>query len=104
MSDKCEKCGGRVALGRFSVEAIEPDLEPFEDGVQEDIPEIETHITVWGWVCVDCGKPYDLWYRHESGYGESEDENLHAFRQKMERLRRQLAHAREENERVRLEL
>ena len=55
-------------------------------------------------LCVDCGKPYDLWYRHESGYGESEDENLHAFRQKMERLRRQLAHAREENERVRLEL
>lgn len=51
---RCSLCGGRLALvyGTFY---YEPDDEPFESGVEEDIELDNDSAKVSAMVCVDCG-------------------------------------------------
>ena len=59
------KCsGGRVALCSLLIDAMTPDQEPFESGVEEDLGDsvvVEPTTELLAYVCVECGRIDGAW-------------------------------------------
>ncbi len=63
----CSKCGHKLILGSAWITEIEPDAEPYESGVEEEIDIIDCNISFNLHYCPKCQIIHDIW----------DDDNLH---------------------------
>ena len=63
MSDKCPRCKGKIALCSTGILEVEPDAEPFLDGVEEALDPLQLGppTTLYVRACVDCGYLAAYW-------------------------------------------
>lgn len=78
---KCKFCGSeRVATATRTVHEWDPDPEPFESGVKEDIDEIEAEVEVGLHYCVNCGRIDDVWFEYIEDRPDLEETACRALR------------------------
>jgi len=63
MSENCPRCKGKIALCSTGILEVEPDAEPFLDGVEEALDPLQLGppTTLYVRACVDCGYLAAYW-------------------------------------------
>ena len=57
----CSKCGHKLILGSAWITDIEPDDEPYEADVEEDIDPTDCNICLELHYCPQCEIIHDIW-------------------------------------------
>ena len=57
----CKKCGHKLILGKAWITEIEPDAEPYEADVEEEINIIDCNACFNLHYCPECQIIHDLW-------------------------------------------
>lgn len=57
----CIKCGYKLMLAKTWITEIEPDSEPYEADIEEDVDDIELNVCFDLYYCPKCEIIHDIW-------------------------------------------
>ena len=66
----CKKCNGRLILASQEATSFQPDCEPSESGVREQLDDIDAYVVVCITVCEDCREIDSAWIEEPRRGGE----------------------------------
>jgi len=100
---RCLNCGSRLVLGMAIMEAVEPDQEPYESGVEETVAhlnvdgeiDLATPILVYAHVCQACGEAFGAWIE-----GEGPGPNVMLLSNQLAKAEAQLQNVTRTNEKI----